>query len=73
MREALAIKFPRAALSLSWQFLFGSAIRRCNTARNRWKRWYASPTGLQRAFRIACGSIGALPDMINLFLPVGIV
>jgi integron integrase len=63
MPDALATKFPRAAQSLSWQFLFGSAIRRFNAARTRWERWHASPTGLQRAFRIASGSIGALPHV----------
>ena len=32
MPDALARKFPRAAQSLSWQYLFPSSVRRFNTA-----------------------------------------
>ena len=63
MPDALATKFPQAALGFSWQYLFGSAVRRLNAARNRWERWHASPTGLQRAFRAACRAVGAMPHV----------
>ena len=59
--EALARKFPDAACSLNWQFMFASSLRRWNGQTQRWERWHTSPTRLQRAFRLAAIRIGGLP------------
>ena len=61
--SALAIKYPAAARSLAWQFVFASAARRLNARTQRWERWHASPTGLQRAFRRAVNDAGDLPHV----------
>ncbi len=36
-------------------------MRRLNSRMQRWERWHASPTGLQRAFRLATLRVGGLP------------
>jgi integron integrase len=59
--SALAAKYPKAARSLGWQFLFASGLRRFSASTHRWERWHASPSGLQRAFREAASRIGGLP------------
>jgi integron integrase len=61
MPERLGVKFPSAAQSLKWQYLFASSVRRYNPKTLRWERWHASPTGLQRAFRMAAQSVKGLP------------
>ncbi len=59
--DALARKYPRAAQSLGWQFVFASSVRRLNSRTQRWERWHASPTVLQRAFQQAAIQIEGLP------------
>ena len=61
MPDALATKYPRAAQTLGWQFLFPSTLCRWNRSRNRWERWHASPSRLQRAFRTAANGVRGLP------------
>lgn len=60
MPEGLGVKFPNAAQSLKWQYIFASSVRRFNLKTLRWERWHASPTGLQRAFRHAALKVGGL-------------
>ena len=61
MPDALARKYPTASQSLPWQFLFPSTVERFEAATKRWVRWFASPTGLQRAFRQAARKVDGLP------------
>jgi integron integrase len=53
MPDRLATKYPGAARSLAWQFVFPAALDRWNTELKRWERWHASPSVLQREFRSA--------------------
>jgi integron integrase len=53
MPDRLTYKYPGAAKSQAWQFLFPSAINRWNTELARWVRWHCSPSPLQRDFRQA--------------------
>lgn len=59
--DALAVKYKNAAQSLNWQYLFASSVRRLSLKTQRWERWHASPTGLQRAFRQAACRARGLP------------
>jgi integron integrase len=61
MPDALQVKYPNAARSLQWQYLFASNMRRLNPKTQRWERWHAPPNGLQRAFRQSAVQIGGLP------------
>jgi integron integrase len=61
MPDALGVKYPNAARSLQWQYLFASSIRRLNPKTRRWERWHAPPSALQRAFRRAALQVGGLP------------
>lgn len=51
--DRLARKYPRAARSTAWQFVFPSSTDRWNRDTRRWERWHVSPAYLQREFRIA--------------------
>ena len=46
---------------MGWQFVFPSALTRRSGSRQRWERWHASPSRLQRAFRAAANAVGGLP------------
>jgi integrase len=61
MPDALAIKYPGAAQTLGWQFIFPSALMRRSRVRPQFERWHASPSRLQRAFRAAALGVGGLP------------
>ena len=61
--DALATKFPRAAQSLGWQYIFPSPLNRWNPARQRWERDHVAPNGLQRSFRTAAMGVGGLPHV----------
>lgn len=51
--DRLGHKYPGAARSLAWQYLFPAAHDRWNAEHRRWERWHASPATLQREFRLA--------------------
>lgn len=59
--DALATKFPRAAQSLGWQYVFPATFNRWSVPRHRWERGHASPNLLQRAFRSAVNATEGLP------------
>lgn len=63
MPEALGLKYPQAAQSLQWQFVFPSALDRWEARENRWVRWHATPSRLQRAFREAALQVRGLPHV----------
>jgi integron integrase len=63
MPEALGRKYRAAAQSLRWQFVFPSSVERMDASTGRWLRWHASPSGLQRAFRMAAIEVGDLPHV----------
>lgn len=50
----LAIKYPKAARELGWQYLFPSTVIRGQ------KRWYCTPQAVQKALGIAVKSAGIL-------------
>ena len=58
--EALARKYPAAGRSWPWQFVFPSDVERWNRDARRWERWHASPTHLQREFRLAMRRAGVV-------------
>ncbi len=50
---ALHRKYPRAARSVAWQFVFpSSAVRRCPET-GRWLRWHTSESTVQKPFKQA--------------------
>jgi len=51
--HALARKYPNAASSFKWQYVFPSSIEQRDPATSRMVRWHMSPSTLQRAFREA--------------------
>lgn len=53
MPNALARKYPSAAKSVGWQFVFPSSIERLDPRTQQRLRWHTSPSTLQRAFREA--------------------
>lgn len=56
--NALHRKYPNAARSIGWQFVFPSrAIRRCPLT-GRMLRWHASESTVQRAFKTALDRVG---------------
>jgi site-specific recombinase XerD len=61
MPDALGTKYPGAARSLRWQYIFASGVRRLNPRLNRWERWHMAPSSLQRAFRVAADGVRGLP------------
>lgn len=56
--DALARKYPDTGRSWPWQFVFPSEYERWNREARRWERWHASPTLLQREFRLAVRRAG---------------
>lgn len=58
--DALGKKYPGAARSLGWQFVFASALRRFNPELRRWEGWHTAPSSLQRAFRVAADGVPGL-------------
>lgn len=56
--DRLARKYPRAARSGTWQFVFPSSTERWNRDTRRWERWHVSPAYLQREFRVAVARAG---------------
>jgi integron integrase len=56
--DRLAMKYPGAARSLAWQFVFPAAADRWNAELSRWERWHGSPSVLQREFRVAVRRAG---------------
>lgn len=57
---ALESKYPKAAESLAWQFVFPSSVCRPWGKSGRLARWHVSPTTIQRAFRLAVARAGIL-------------
>jgi len=53
MPEQLARKYPGAARSLAWQFVFPASSCRWNPELQRWERDHCSASHLQREFRFA--------------------
>ncbi|MCX9158564.1 integron integrase [Niveibacterium sp. 24ML] len=53
MPDALSRKYPTAAASLSWQFVFPSAVLRPWGSSERFVRWHVSDSTVQRAFKVA--------------------
>jgi integron integrase len=51
--HALARKYPNAAHSFKWQYVFPSTVEQKDPATQRLVRWHMSPSTLQRAFRDA--------------------
>jgi integron integrase len=51
--DRLARKYPGAARSLAWQFVFPAASDTWNAGFARWERWHCSPSLLQREFAVA--------------------
>jgi integron integrase len=58
--DALARKYPDTGRSWPWQFVFPSEDERWNRETRRWERWHASPTLLQREFRLAVRRAGVV-------------
>jgi integron integrase len=58
MPDRLTKKYPSAARSLPWQFVFPSSTDRWNAELSRWERWHVSPALLQRDFKIAVARAG---------------
>ena len=55
---ALVRKYPNAARSWKWQFVFPSSVERDDPNTGCPTRWHASPSTLQRAFRDAVSAAG---------------
>jgi integrase len=51
--HALARKYPGAAQTYKWQYVFPSSVEQRDPATGRCVRWHMSPSTLQRAFRDA--------------------
>lgn len=51
--HALARKYPNAAQSFKWQYVFASSVEQRDPVSQRLMRWHQSPATLQRAFREA--------------------
>lgn len=51
--NALARKYPSAARSIGWQYVFPSSVERVDPQTRQRLRWHASPPTLQRALRAA--------------------
>ncbi len=60
MPDALERKFPTASASLAWQYAFPSAVPRAFGKSQRFVRWHASDSTVQRAFKRAVSSAGIL-------------
>jgi integron integrase len=61
MPEGVARKYPAAAQSLGWQYLFPSQVERYDPVSRHWVRWHVSPSGLQRAFRESVARLPGAP------------
>lgn len=57
---ALESKYPKAAESLAWQFVFPSSVCRPWGQSGRLARWHVSPSTIQRAFRQAVIRAGVM-------------
>lgn len=55
---ALNRKYPRAARSIGWQFVFPSTVVRPCPETGRLLRWHASESTVQRAFKLALEAAG---------------
>lgn len=51
--HALARKYPNAAQTFKWQYVFPSTVEQQDPATQRIVRWHMSPSTLQRSFREA--------------------
>ena len=58
MPGGLGRKYPLAARTLSWQFVFPSAAQRAHPESGRLLRWHASDSTIQRALKDALGRAG---------------
>lgn len=58
MPHALARKYPSAARSIGWQYVFPSSVERVDAGTRQRLRWHASPSTLQRAFRAVVSLLG---------------
>lgn len=58
MPDRLDKKYPNAARSLPWQFVFPTSSDRWNAQLGRWERWHLSPALLQRDFKLAVARTG---------------
>lgn len=56
--NALARKYPSASRSLTWQYVFPSAVQRPCAETGRLVRWHASDSTIQRAFKRALHQAG---------------
>lgn len=57
---ALERKYPKAAESLAWQYVFPSSVCRPWGQSGRLARWHVSPSTIQRAFRQAVVRAGVM-------------
>jgi integron integrase len=53
MPGGLALKYPNASRSWTWQYLCPSALQRAHPQTGRMLRWHASESTVQRAFKLA--------------------
>jgi integrase len=56
--DALARKYPTAAIEWRWQFVFLSKVRSRSAEDPCWRRWHASPSNLQKAIKTAAQRAG---------------
>ncbi|MCP5138532.1 MAG: integron integrase [Chromatiales bacterium] len=56
--DALARKYPTAAIEWRWQFVFPSKTRSRSAEDPCWRRWHASPSNLQKAIKTAAQRAG---------------
>ena len=58
--EALGRKYPRAAMSLGWQYVFPAARPSADPRSGEWRRHHVHESGVQRAVRFAARRAGIL-------------
>jgi integron integrase len=58
--EALARKYPRAAQSLGWQYVFPAGRASADPRTGEWRRHHVHETSMQRAVRQAARRVGIL-------------
>jgi integrase len=56
--DALARKYPNAAKSFGWQYVFPSKTRSIDPRSGKMRRHHVLESGLQKAVRVAVGRVG---------------